>query len=59
MQELIDKIITNTGITAEQSVKALQTVKEYVKEKFPMMAGAVDKLFDTEENKNVEEDFLL
>ena len=58
MQELIDKIITNTGITAEQSVKALQTVKEYVKEKFPMMAGAVDKLFDAEENKNVEEDFL-
>ena len=36
----------NAGISQEQSMKALETIKDYVKEKFPMMAGAVDKLFE-------------
>ena len=45
MQELIDKLTANAGITAEQAAKALETIKDYVKEKFPMLGGAVDKLF--------------
>jgi hypothetical protein len=57
MEELINKIMASAGITAEQSAKALDAVKDYVKEKFPMMAGAVDKLFEGE-NKKEEEDFL-
>ena len=46
MQDLVNKIMDNAGISQEQSMKALETIKEYVKEKFPMMAGAVDKLFE-------------
>ncbi len=57
MDELINKIMASAGITAEQSAKALDAVKDYVKEKFPIMAGAVDKLFEGE-NKKEEEDFL-
>jgi tRNA A37 threonylcarbamoyladenosine dehydratase len=57
MEELINKIMHNAGISAEQSLKALETVKDYVKEKFPMMADAVDKLFEGEEKKE-EEDYL-
>jgi hypothetical protein len=57
MEELINKIMGNAGITADQAGKALESVKEFVKEKFPMMAGAVDKLFEGEENKK-EEDYL-
>jgi hypothetical protein len=57
MDELINKIMASAGITAEQSAKALDAVKDYVKEKFPMMAGAVDKLFEGGEKKE-EEDFL-
>jgi hypothetical protein len=57
MEELVIKIMNNAGITAEQSLKALETVKDYVKEKFPMMAGAVDKLFEGGEKKE-EEDYL-
>ncbi len=57
MEELINKIMANAGISAEQSLKALETVKDYVKEKFPMMAGAVDKLFEGGEKKD-EEDYL-
>ena len=57
MEELVNKIMTNAGITADQSMKALESVKDYVKEKFPMMAGAVDKLFEGG-NKKQEEDYL-
>lgn len=45
MNELITSLTEKAGITAEQAHKALDTVKEYVKEKFPMMASAVDNLF--------------
>ncbi|MEP7144539.1 MAG: hypothetical protein ABI707_16755 [Ferruginibacter sp.] len=45
MQELITRITEKAGISTEQATTALETVKDYVKEKFPMMAGAVDNLF--------------
>lgn len=48
MKEIVDKLVEKSGITEEQAHKALETIKDYVKEKFPMMAGAVDKLFDSE-----------
>jgi hypothetical protein len=57
MEELVNKIMNNAGISAEQAGKALESVKDYVKEKFPMMAGAVDKLFEGGEKKE-EEDYL-
>ena len=57
MEELVNKIMINAGITAEQSMKALESVKDYVKEKFPMMAGAVDKLFEGG-NKKEDEGYL-
>ncbi len=44
MQELINSLIEKTGISQEQAHKVLDTVKDFVKEKFPMMAGAVDNL---------------
>ena len=45
MQELITKLTEKAGISADQANKAIETIKEFVKEKFPMMAGAVDNLF--------------
>ena len=45
MQELISKICARTGISPEQAQGALETVKNFVKEKMPMMAGQVDSLF--------------
>ena len=45
MQELIDRLTQQAGISAEQAVKALETIKDYVKEKFPMLGGAVDNMF--------------
>jgi nucleoid DNA-binding protein len=57
MEELLNKITAKAGISNEQAVKALDAVKDYVKEKFPMMADAVDKLFASE-NKKSTEDYL-
>lgn len=50
MEELIQKIMANAGLTAEQTMKTLETIKDYVKEQYPMMAGAVDKLFESAGN---------
>lgn len=46
MDELIEQLQTKAGLTEEQSIKAIETIKDFVKEKFPMMAGAVDQLFE-------------
>jgi nucleoid DNA-binding protein len=46
MQELIDQLKQKAGLNDEQAIKAIEAVKDFVKEKFPMMAGAVDKLFE-------------
>jgi polyhydroxyalkanoate synthesis regulator phasin len=44
MQELIDKLIADAGITAEQAQKSVDVIKNFVKEKFPMLGGAVDNM---------------
>ena len=50
MQELITRLTEKAGISAEQAAKAVDTIKDFVKEKFPMMAGAVDNLFGSADN---------
>lgn len=48
MQELITRLTEQAGISNEQAQKAIITIKEFVKEKFPMMSGAVDNLLSTD-----------
>jgi hypothetical protein len=45
MQELIDKLKSEAGLTDEQAKKAIETIKSFVVEKFPMLEGAVGSLF--------------
>ncbi|MBX9733467.1 MAG: hypothetical protein K2X37_05365 [Chitinophagaceae bacterium] len=45
MNELIDKLIKEAGLDANQAQKAVETIAGFVKEKFPMLAGAVDTIF--------------
>ena len=45
MQELIDKLKAEAGLTDEQAKKAIEAIKSYVVEKFPMLEGAVGNLF--------------
>ncbi len=45
MEELVEKLKNEAGLTDEQAQKAIASVIEYVKEKFPMLEGAVDQIF--------------
>lgn len=45
MQELIEKLKAEAGLTDEQAQKAIETIKKFVVEKFPMLEGAVGNLF--------------
>lgn len=64
MQELIEKIKAEAGITDEQAHKALETVKDFVKSKLPAgIAGTVDTWFSglgakAAEKKDEAADFL-
>lgn len=48
MQELIDKLKSEAGLTDEQAKQAITTIKNYVVEKFPMLEGAVSNVFGKE-----------
>lgn len=56
MQELIDRLMAE-GLTEDQAHKAIEVIKSFTKEKFPIFSGAIDKLFDKYGPKT-EEDFM-
>lgn len=45
MNDIVQLLSEKVGITPEQAQKAVETIAGYVKEKFPMLEGAVDQLF--------------
>jgi hypothetical protein len=45
MQELVQKLQQEAGLTEEQAKQAIQTMKNFVVEKFPMLESAANKLF--------------
>lgn len=45
MQEIVERLTQKVGLSPEQAQKALSTIAEFVKEKFPMLEGAVDQMF--------------
>lgn len=47
MDELIQKLQSVHGLSAEESHKILGTIADYLKEKFPMVGGAIDNLFQS------------
>jgi hypothetical protein len=56
MQDLINRLMAS-GLTEEQAFAAVGIVKDFTKEKFPMFADAIDKLFD-KYGPAEEKDFL-
>ena len=45
------------GLTEQQAYKAIEIVKDFAKEKFPLFGGAIDRLFDKYRPKE-EDDFM-
>lgn len=56
MQDLLDRLKAS-GLTEEQAYKAIEIIKDFTKEKFPLFAGAIEKLFD-KYKPNDKDDFL-
>ena len=48
MQDLINRLKEKAGITEQQAIASITELKDYVKEKFPMIAGAVDNLLNVQ-----------
>ena len=59
MHELITLLQEKAGISQEQAIKAVDTIKDFVKEKFPMMAGAVDSLLGANDSSTSSEKDIL
>ena len=57
MQELIQRLQTEAGLTEQQAGQAIEVIKNFTKEKFPGFAGAIDNLFDKYGNDD-KDDFL-
>jgi hypothetical protein len=56
MQELIRRLMTQ-GLTEDQALRAIEVIRDFAKEKFPVFGGAIDKLFDKYSSKP-EDDFM-
>jgi hypothetical protein len=56
MQELISRLMAE-GLTEQQAYKAIEIIKNFAKDKFPVFGGAIDKLFDKYHPKE-EDDFM-
>ena len=45
MNELIDRIKNEVGLSTEQNTKVIEIIAAFVKEKYPMLSGAVNNIF--------------
>lgn len=48
MQELIKKLQVEHGLDPQKSHQILNTIKNFIVEKFPMVGGAVENLFGSD-----------
>lgn len=56
MQELIDRLKSEVGLTDEQATQTINVIKDYAKQQLPLFAGAIDQMFDKYSQK--DDDFL-
>lgn len=45
MNELVQRLVDEANLTPDQANKAVETIANFVKEKFPMLGSAVDQIF--------------
>jgi hypothetical protein len=43
--ELVEKLKAQAGLSDEQAKKVVETIKDFVVEKYPMLQGAVNNIF--------------
>jgi len=57
MNELIDQLKNEAGLSEAQAIQAINIIKNFAKNKFPIFGGAIDRLFDKYGTKG-DDDFL-
>ena len=57
MNELIDQLKNEAGLTEAQAIQTIDIIKNFAKNKFPIFGGAIDRLFDKYGTKG-DDDFL-
>lgn len=45
VSELINRLKSNVNLNDEQAQKVIETIKNYVLDKYPMLSGAVENIF--------------
>lgn len=45
VNELVERLKTDVNLTDEQAQKVMETIRGFVVEKYPMLAGAVNSMF--------------
>jgi hypothetical protein len=43
--ELVEKLKSQAGLSEEQAQKVIETIKNFVVDKYPMLSGAVNSMF--------------
>ncbi len=55
MKELISRLTSQAGLSQEQALGAVDTIKDYLTEKFPMMEGIMEKVIGNEDEASTDE----
>ena len=45
VSELVERLKSEAGLTDEQAGKVIETIKNFVVDKYPMLSGAVNNIF--------------
>lgn len=53
MQDLIQNICSNTGLPSQKAEEVLQTISEFIKEKYPLLAGTVDSVLEIKHTEDL------
>jgi hypothetical protein len=48
MQELVNELKEKAGLSEDQATKSINVIKDFVKSKYPMLAGAVDNMLGSD-----------
>ena len=58
MIQIQRKEIARQALIFKQAHKAIEIIKDFAKEKFPIFGGAIDKLFTKYSNTKPDDDFM-
>ena len=53
--ELVNNITDNTGLSTDKAFEVLQNVSDFIKEKYPLLAGTVDSVLEVNVDLNSDD----